>query len=345
MKFEEKLKKAHKIQHGSLKECPNLEGHPKIEGHNFEKPLNLKEFINAYSKIGFQANHLSQGIEIVKAMGREKATIFLGYTSNIVSSGLRETIKYLTKHKKIDVLVTSAGGIEEDIIKALKPFVLGQFDAPGKMLFEHGINRIGNIFVPNDRYAYFDKFMQDFFQKIYQKQKESGKIYCPNELIRELGLAINDESSILYWAAKNNIPVFCPGLIDGSLGDLMVFFKQSHPDFILDVSKEVYDITKLTLNAEKTGAVLLGGGISKHFILNANVFREGLDYAVYINTAQEYDGSDSGAKIEEAITWGKIKTNAPTVKIHGDATIIFPLLVAGSFAQEEDLNNEEIAKK
>ncbi len=334
MQFEEKLKKSHKFQHSSIKECVTLEGHPKIEGYDFEKGLNFKEFLNAYSKTGFQANHLAQGIEITKAMRREKATIFLGFTSNIISSGLREIIKYLAKNKKVDVLVTSAGGIEEDIIKALKPFVLGQFDVPGQFLFERGINRIGNIFVPNDRYAYFDKFMQDFFKKIYQKQKETNQIYCPKDLIRELGLTINNEDSILYWAAKNNIPVFCPGIIDGSIGDLIVFFKQSHPDFLLDVTKEVSDITKLTLNAEKTGAILLGGGISKHFVLNANLFREGLDYAVYINTAQEYDGSDSGARIEEAITWGKIKPTAPNVKIHGDATIIFPLLVAGSFAQE-----------
>ena len=90
------------------------------------------------------------------------------------------------------------------------------------------------------------------------------------------------------------------------------------------------------LNTEKTGAILLGGGISKHFVLNANIFKEGLDYAVYINTAQEYDGSDSGARIEEAITWGKVKTKAPNIKIYGDASIIFPLLIAGSFAQEKE---------
>lgn len=345
MKSKNKIKEAFNRQYYPPKECMTLEGHPEIEGYNFEKGLNFKEFLKAYSKTGFQATHLSQGIEIVKAMRREKATIFLGFTSNIISSGIREIIKYLVKHKKVDILVTSAGGVEEDIIKALKPFVLGKFDIPGKMLFEHGINRTGNIFVPSDRYAYFDKFMQDFFKKIYKKQKETNKVYCPKDLIKELGLTINDESSVLYWAAKNNIPVFCPGIIDGSIGDLIVFFKQSHPDFLLDVTKEVSDITKLTLNAEKTGAILLGGGTSKHFILNANLFREGLDYAVYINTAQEYDGSDSGARIEEAISWGKIKTNAPSIKIHGDATIIFPLLVAGSFAWEKDLNKGEDAEK
>ena len=118
-------------------------------------------------------------------MRREKATIFLTYTSNMVSSGIREVIKYLVKHKKVDVLVTAAGGIEEDIIKSLKPFVLGQFETPGRMLFEHGINRTGNIFVPNDRFAYFDIFMQKFYEKIYKTQKETGKVIYPRVRIRD----------------------------------------------------------------------------------------------------------------------------------------------------------------
>ena len=329
---QENIQKSKHQQYGSVKPCLTFEGHPEIKGYNFEDGLKFKEFLEAYSLMGFQGSHLAEGMEIIKAMLREKAKIFLAYTSNQVSSGNREIIKYLVKHKKVDVLVTSAGGIEEDIIKCLKPFVMGKFDVSGRMLFENGVNRTGNIFVPNDRFAYFDEFMQKFFTRIYDLQKNEGKIFCPNALIRELGLEIDNEDSILYWAAKNRIPVFCPGIIDGSIGDLVYFFKQSHPDFILDVSKEMKDIIDLVLNSEKTGAIILGGGISKHFTLNANIFKEGLDYAVYVNTAQEYDGSDSGARVEEAISWGKVKVNALNIKIHCDATIAFPLLVAGGFA-------------
>ena len=333
-----KLNKDKHVQY-AVKECVTLEGHPEIKGYDFEQSFNFQEFLKAYALTGFQASHLAQGIEIVKAMRREKAKIFLSFTSNQVSSGNREIIKYLVKHKKVDVLVTSAGGVEEDIIKCLKPFVLGNFEVSGRMMFENGVNRTGNIFVPNDRFALFDDFIQKFFERIYQIQKETGKIFCPKDLIRELGLEINDENSILYWAAKNDIPIFCPGLIDGSLGDLIYFFKQSHPDFLIDVTKEMKDIVDLVLNSEKTGAIILGGGISKHFTLNANIFKEGLDFAVYVNTAQEYDGSDSGARVEEAITWGKVKVNAPSVKIHCDATIVFPLLVAGGFTSLPDPEN------
>ena len=326
-----------KAQH--LQYAPNrsmtLEGYPQIKGYDFEKGLNFKEFLKSFALSGFQATHLAQGIEIAKAMQREKATIFLAYTSNQISSGNREIIKYLVKHKKVQVLITSAGGIEEDIIKSLKPFVLGQFDVPGRVLFEEGINRTGNIFVPNDRFAYFDKFIQKFFERIYAEQVAQKKVFCPNKLIRELGLEINNQDSVLYLAAKNNIPVFCPGLIDGSLGDLIYFFKQSHPGFMIDIAQEMKDIVDLVLNSEKTGGIILGGGISKHFALNANIFKEGFDFVIYINTAEEYDGSDSGARVEEAITWGKVKAKAPAVKVHCDATIAFPLLVAGAFIEEK----------
>ncbi|MBI2666470.1 deoxyhypusine synthase family protein [Candidatus Woesearchaeota archaeon] len=306
-----------------VKSTAVVDHHPKIEGYDFEQPFDFQKFLASLGTTGFQATHLAEGIEIVKAMEREKATIFLAFTSNQISSGNREIIKYLVKNKKVHVLITSAGGIEEDIIKSLKPFVLGKFEASGRALFENGINRTGNIFVPNDRFAYFEQWMQPVFEKVYQMQKNTeklqghGKVICPKDFIRELGLAIKDENSVLYWAAKNDIPVFCPGLIDGSLGDLIFFYKQSHPDFLIDVTQEMKDIVQLTLNCEKTGGIILGGGISKHFALNANIFREGFDFVVDINTAQEYD---------------EVKATAPSVKIHCDATIAFPLLVAGALA-------------
>lgn len=83
----------------------------------------------------------------------------------------------------------------------------------------------------------------------------------------------------------------------------------------------------------KTGVVVLGGGLPKHHICNANMMRNGADFAVYINTANEFDGSDSGARPDEAVSWGKIKADAASVKVHCDATIAFPLLVGQTFAR------------
>ena len=318
--------------------APDVEHLPKVRGYDFEKPFNLKNFLESYGTTGFQATHFARAVEITEEMRKENATIFLGYTSNMVSSGIREVIKYLVKNKMVHVLVTTAGGVEEDIIKCLKPFAIGLFNVSGRSMFEKGINRTGNIFIPNDRYLYFEKFINPFLDRLYAEQKH-GKVHTPSDIIWELGKEIaseqNHEDSILYWAYKNNIPIFCPALTDGSFGDLVYFMKQRHSEFKIEIAGDTKKIVDLALNAEKAGAIILGSGVAKHFILNANIFREGLEYAVYINTADEYDGSDSGAQTEEAITWGKIKTTAQHVKVHADATIVFPLLVAATFGKKE----------
>jgi deoxyhypusine synthase len=312
----------------------SLDNFPKVEGYTYSQPFDLDKFIEALSTTGFQATNLAKGVEIVNLMRKDNAFIFLGATSNMVSSGIRETLTFLAKNSHVNCIVTTAGGVEEDIIKCLKEFALGSYDIPGEHLFNSGINRTGNIFVPNDRYAYYDQFMQEFLPNL--QKKHQGAIPT-NVFIRELGLALADhpnrEESYLYWAAKNNIPVVCPALMDGSTGDLIHFYRQQNLDFVIDATADMDLMVKLVLANERRGALIFGAGVAKHYILNANIFAEGLDYAVYINTAEEFDGSDSGARIDEAITWGKIKPRVPAVKIHCDATIAAPLLIAATFGK------------
>jgi deoxyhypusine synthase len=258
----------------------------------------------------------------------------------------------LVEHKLVDVLVTTTGGIEEDIIKTMKPFLLGDFRADGAKLREKGVNRIGNIFVPNDRYVDFEKFLQPLLKGLLEKQRKTGEVITSSEFIDFLGSKINDKSSIYYWAHKNKIPVFCPALMDGAIGDKFYFFNfdknqmprvDTDPDhstktgvrpLLVDMAKDHHRLIELVMEAEDTGIIILGSGIVKHTICNANMFREGAKYAVYINTAPEYDGSDSGAEPEEAKSWGKIQGKAETVKVFGDATILFPLVVAGAFLEK-----------
>jgi len=320
-----------------MRKYESLEGFPEIKGYDFEKEFKFNEFMDSFKSMGIQGTHLGMGIDIINKMIEDKAFIFLSATSNMVSSGNREILKYLVKHKKIHALVMSAGAVEEDIIKCFKPFVIGSFDIAGRALFDKGVGRIGNIFAPYDRYLYFEKFMNPFFDRLYEEMQK-GRVFTPSELIKELGKEIEKEEkheeSILYWAFKNNIPVFSPALTDGSLGDLMYFQRQKRKDFIIDIVGDHDKIVRLALENELTAAILLGGGVSKHYILNANIFRDGLDYAVYVTTAQEYDASDSGGNPQEAMTWAKLKVDAPNVKIRSEATIVFPLLVAATFAKK-----------
>jgi len=312
----------------------DLKDHPDIRGFSLDSDLSASALLERYASLGFQASHLSRALEIIKAMRREQATIFFTFTGNMVSSGLRELIVYLVKHKYVDVLVTNAGGVEEDVMKCFKPFKLGSFQVQGKMLFDESIHRIGNVFVPTDRYAELDKFLSPLLDDVFSQQKKVS----PLELTRIVGERLNNDESILTWAQRNDIPVFCPGIQDGSFGQLFYFRSHTDKEFVVDISRETKAITDIALNADSTGAIILGGGIAKHFTLLNNILRDGLNYAVLINTAQEFDGSDSGASPDEAVSWAKVNVQALSVKVHCDATIAFPLL-ASAWAEWERSRN------
>lgn len=305
-----------------------------VKGYDFNKGLDYGKLLDSFASTGFQATHFSKAVEIVRKMQNEKATIFLGASSNIVTSGVRETIRFLVEKKKVDVFVTTAGGIEEDLIKCLGDFKIGSFSASGELLREEGINRTGNILIPNARYVEFEKFLVPILEKIYEEQKKTGKVISVSELIKMLGKEINNKESILYWCEKNGIDVYCPAITDGAIGDVIHFFMYKHKDFKIDIASDIHKLDEFTITRKKTGMIILGKGMMKHHILNSNMMRNGADYGVFINSGEEWDGADSNARPDEGVSWGKIKQNSESIKVFGDATILFPLLVAKTFAPQ-----------
>lgn len=328
---------------------PLPDGTPLVRGYDFSDPsTDYNRLLESYAKSGFQATHFGQAVDIINSMlswrptseqiedgvpTDAKCTIFLGYTSNLVSSGVRENICFLAKNKLIDVIVTSAGGVEEDLIKCLGDTGVASFSLNGANLRERGLNRIGNLLIPNDNYCKFEDWINPILDEALRRQREEGIIYSPSSLIELLGERINNEESICYWAAKNDIPIFCPALTDGSLGDMIFFHSYKSPGLIVDLVQDIRKINRIAIDAKASGMIILGGGVVKHHIANANLMRNGSDFAVYVNTGQEFDGSDAGASPEEAISWGKIKPDARKTKVCADATLVFPLLVAQTFAK------------
>ncbi|KAJ1935263.1 Deoxyhypusine synthase [Kickxella alabastrina] len=329
-----------------------------IKGYDFDNGIDYNALLGSYLTTGFQATNFGRAIEIINHMrawrlsdeplaegasetdesdlayrSTVKCKIFLGYTSNLVSSGIRETIKYLVKHSFVDVLVSTAGGIEEDFIKCLAPTYLGDFDLKGRDLRSKGLNRTGNLIVPNDNYCKFEDWVMPILDQMLVEQREQGIVWTPSKVIRRLGKEINNPESIYYWAYKNNIPAYCPAITDGSLGDMLYFHSFRNPGLIIDVVQDIRAVNSEAVFAKKTGMIILGGGLIKHHICNANLMRNGADFAVYINTAQEFDGSDAGARPDEAVSWGKIKVDAESVKVYADVSLVFPLLVAQTFAR------------
>ncbi len=277
----------------------------------------------AYSNCGFQATNLARGIAIIREMKTKKATVFLTFTSNMVASGLRGIIAELCRRRFVDAIITAGGSLDHDLIKSAKKYELGSFMMDDGELHKRGINRLGNILVPNECYEYLEKFMLKTYEKLYQQ----GKTASPSQIAAKIGEKTG-EDSFLHWCTKNRIPVFCPGITDSAIGLQTYFFKQKRKDFCIDVTKDMNELAQLALNAEKTGGIVLGGGISKHHAIGVNLLRGGFDYAVYVTTSSPWDGSLSGARTNEGISWGKIKEKASHVTIDADATIAFPLMMA-----------------
>lgn len=184
------------------------------------------------------------------------------------------------------------------------------------------MNRIGNLIVPNSNYCAFEDWVIPILDEMLKEQETTGANespvnWTPSKIIHRLGKEINHESSVYYWAYKNNIPVFCPALTDGSLGDMLYFhtFKASPRPLRIDIVEDIRRINTISVRAKRAGMIILGGGLIKHHIANACLMRNGAESAVYINTAQEFDGSDAGARPDEAVSWGKIKPDAASVKV------------------------------
>lgn len=220
-------------------------------------------------------------------------------------------------------------------MKCLAPHYLGDFGLKGAELRKKGINRIGNLLVPNRNYCQFEDWMTPLLDEMLSEQQSKGTVWSPRTMIWKLGEAIADESSICYWAARNKIPIFCPAITDGSIGDMIYFHSFKNPGLVVDIAQDIRAINDLATKSRASGMLIFGGGLVKHHICNANLMRNGANFSVFVNTGQEFDGSDSGAKPDEAISWGKVRADATPVKVHADATLILPLLVAQTFAREE----------
>jgi deoxyhypusine synthase len=134
------------------------------------------------------------------------------------------------------------------------------------MLRKKGINRIGNLLVPNDNYCKFEDWIMPIFDKMLEEQIEQKITWTPSKVIRRLGLEINNKESIYYWAAKNNIPVYSPALTDGSIGDMLYFHSYRKPGLIIDIVGDIRAINSECVFAKKTGEIILGGGVVKHHI-------------------------------------------------------------------------------
>jgi len=299
----------------------------KVKDFKWTKNSKTEDLVDALGNVGFQSIELKKSVDNVIKMKKNGAKIFLTFTSNMVTSGLRGFFAQLIKLGIPDVIVTTVGGLEEDIMKSQGiDFIVGDFNSNDIELNEKGINRVGNLYIPNESYIKFEDLMKPMLTEVYKKKQR----IATSELLSELGSQLEDENSILYQAHKNKVPIFCPAITDGSMGFQLYMFQQDNPEFIVDVVKDFSNILFSVSQDDKKGIISLGGSISKHHAILAGVLNGGMDYAIYMTTARPTSGSMSGATTNEAKSWGKVKDDSDVVTVVGDVTINFPLMMTAA---------------
>ena len=303
-----------------------------VKDYDFSKEMTVDELVEQMEDAwGFTAGKLATSVSIMEDMIKTKGCIkFLSFTGNLVATGTRGVLRELVKRKLVDVVITTCGTIDHDLARCWKDYYRGSFVMNDSKLHEEGVNRLGNVLVPNESYGtIIEKKIQALLSDLW---KEGKKELSASELVCEIGSRCCNESSILYWASKNSIPVFVPGITDGAVGYQTWLFSQDH-SFKLNLLKDSGMLNNIVFDAQKSGALIVGGGISKHHTIWWNQFKDGLDFVVYITTADEWDGSLSGARPREAVSWGKISEKARRIMVEGDASIILPVMAGSLFTR------------
>jgi len=299
-----------------------------VEDFSITKDMQINKIFEQMSKSGgFESRNLADGLYALTDMIKDENCLnFLSFVGAIISTGLRGVIKDMIKKKWFDVVITTCGALDHDIARHFSNYNQGSFTMDDAELTKQNIHRLGNVLVPMESYGpIIEEKMQLFLEEEYAK---GTREMSTEDICRMIGSHLG-EDSFLYWAYKNDVKVIVPGIVDGAVGSQIWMFSQKHTDFKLNIIKDSDTLAGLIFKAKKSGALMLGGGISKHHTLWWNQYRSGLDFAVYITTAQEFDGSLSGALVREAISWGKVTQNAKQTTIHAELTTVLPFLYLG----------------
>jgi len=276
------------------------------------------------------AGRVGRAVEIVAEMFSDPDyTVFLSLSGPLVPSGMRLIFTDLIRGGYVDAVVTNGANMVHDIVEAMgKTHFVGRTDVDDVELHERGINRAYDIFIEDDTWQALEVFIGGILDGL----PEEARIDVPiHGLLREIGLGLEDEDSILFNAAKHGVPIFSPGFLDSMLG-IPLWMYSKRDKLVINPLRDFDLLGEMVYDAKKSGAIILGGGTPKHHTQYMNTLREGLDAAIQISSARVDDGSLSGAPLRESVSWGKLKAEGleKTSTIFGDVTIVFPLIVAAA---------------
>jgi len=271
------------------------------------------------------AGRIGRATAIVSNMFKDGDCLtYLSLSGPMVPGGLRKIISYLVREGYIDVIITSGANIVHDLVEA---YGGSHYRVPRQKddseLREAGMGRIADLYVQEKDFEIFESKIYDFLDSLTNEERMS---LSPSEFISKLGETIDDKESIVKQASLKGIPIFSPGLMDSMLGFHLYTYSTS-TKLSLDFVKDLRILGEMVTNSKRTGAIMLGGGLTKHFTMGSTILRGGLDLAVQITLDRPEGGSLGGAPLEEGVSWQKVQTEAAFESVIGDATIIFPLMI------------------
>jgi len=291
--------------------------------------MSVNELVTEMKKTGvLGAGRIGEAADVIAEMfSIPDYTVFLTLAGALVPAGMRKIIRDLVYKEYVNVIVSTGANMVHDMVEALGyRHDVGTFAAEDKKLKNEDVGRIGDIYIEQKAFRHLEKWMYKILENIPEEKRSHISVA---ELLSIIGKQIEDADSILAVAAKKEVPIICPAFVDSIAGFHLWVFGQNKKlgiDPLLDTSK----IMDKVYEAKKVGIIILGGGVPKHFALFANTFREGVDLAVQITMDRPEPGGLSGASLEEAISWGKIKPDGRGVNVICDATIAFPLIIAAA---------------
>ena len=301
------------------------------------KGMKISDFIEEMGNAGvLGAGRVYRATNLLSEMIKDpELNIFLSVAGPMVPGGMRSIIVDLIKNGIIKVLITSGANLTHDLLESFGGSHYRNYGFDDEKLHDSGMGRIGDIYTKSEDFEIFENEINHILEKIASETE----ITSIQDFIYHVGTQITDENSIIKAAADNNVPIYAPGIIDSMLGLQLWMFNQSNK-LGLDAVADMHQLSDIVFESDKVGAVILGGGLPKHYALASNLLKGGVDAAIQITMDRSETGSLSGAPLEEAKSWAKARAGSNLVTVVGDATVLFPLVLAGALDLVDSGENE-----
>ena len=299
----------------------------KVNQIDVDSNMKISDLMNQFDESGvLGAGRVARACNILADMIQDdEMNVFMSLGGPLIPGGMRNLVSKMIKQGHVNVIISSGANLTHDLVEAFGGSHYRHEGKDDEELNEEGIGRIADINVGSDDFTIFESEITKIFEEIASKKK----VISIQELLYEIGLLIDDENSFIANAARNNVPIFAPGIIDSMIGLQLWIFSQDH-DFTISAAGDMPYLSDIVFSSPKVGTILLGGGLTKHYTLASNVITGGLDSAIQITMDRPEAGSLGGAPLEEAKSWSKAKCGSNLASVVGDVTIIFPLIYAAA---------------